>query len=62
MGGGVGDDLKCHSWYKNRIMSLTIGRSTPQSLASVSVTVQGKGDFKDVIKDLEMGDYPVTSE
>lgn len=62
-GRGVAwDDLKCHLWYKNRIMSLTTGRSTSQSLAPGIVTVQGKGDFKDVIKDLEMGDYPVTSE
>lgn len=50
------DDLKCHPWYQNRITSLTAGRSTSQSLAPVSVTVQGKGDFKDVIKNLEMGE------
>lgn len=62
MGGGVWDDLKYHPWYQNRIMSLTAGRSTSQSLAPVSVTVQGKGDFKDVIKNLEMGDYPIISE
>lgn len=62
MGGGVWDDLKCHPWYKNRITSLATGRSTSQSLTPVSVTVQDKGDFKDVIKNLEMGDYPIISE